>query len=84
MSGFEHGGYTLTATKAGYWHGRHCAMDTRTAEQLTELVETHLIPRGFRVTRRPSPFAVTVEGPGLAERSTSRLFEALSGRPSRR
>ena len=58
-------------------------VSTRTADDLTELVQTHLIPHGFRVTRRPSPFAVTVERPGLQSRSTNQLFEALSGRSSR-
>lgn len=79
MSGFNRhlpGVYDLTTTKALHWHrsreGCPCAT-------LDDVVEQHLEHAGF--TRHPAPSAALarLSGPGLAEHSSTPLYEAVSG-----
>jgi hypothetical protein len=77
VSGFDcgRGRYSLTATKADYWHG-DCACGAST---LAQIVAQHAVPAGFSVVRRGTAHAV-LSGPGLAQESTEELYAAVTGR----
>lgn len=74
--------FELTATKANYWHGA-CRTGTCRSGELRDIVETHAVPGGFTVLHDGGAF-IALSGPGIAARSTDTLYEAISGRPSRR
>jgi hypothetical protein len=81
VSGFSRsrpGVFDLTATKADYWHrSQPCA-----CPDLDAIYLEHLEPAGFERHDAPSPYVLRLTGPGLSERNTSALYEAVSGRRS--
>lgn len=78
MSGFDgpEGSFSLTPTKASYWHGRRgcCGGDP------WRMVAAHLPMAGFTVESHGTWWRVY--GPGLETRSTDALFSALRGAPA--
>ena len=85
LSGFQKNDvYDLTATKAASWHGRRqgCNCDSL-HNPLGSIYEKHLQPAGFSQEESPSQYVLRLRGPGISERRTAPLFEALSGRAAR-
>lgn len=73
MSGFDRPGtYSLTRTKAEYWHRHRTECACRSLE---EIVAEHL--GAFTVRHRGN--YVEVSGPGLDRRSIEALYLAVSG-----
>lgn len=82
MSGFQTGGaYDLTATKAAYWHGKRQGCNCGDLHNpLAAIYEKHLEPAGFSQERAQSQFVLRLRGPGISQRRTGPMYEAISGK----
>lgn len=84
MSGFTgRDAFDLDATKALYWH-RFCRCG---ASSLDAIVRRHLEPAGFCVVKWGRTYAagvsyVRVTGPGLSERQSEPLYQAVAYPPA--
>ena len=85
MSGFQRNGvYDLTASKAASWHGRRQGCNCSNLHNpLPSIYLKHLEPEGFSQEEAPSQYVLRLRGPGIAERRTGPLYEAISGKPAR-
>lgn len=81
MSGFKNGGYDLTWTQASRWHGRDNCCDPSQDNFLDRIWTLHVQPAGFDRRDHPSKAVLSVIGPGLRERSTDVLFNAIRNPP---